>query len=150
MAAEPVEKQRYKTCGHPVTRSRATGLVVLCALCTRYWDEPFFGLPYELTATGRTEMAEKDQKIATLERQVSEMNAKMMAFMAQGSQPRTSQLPPGFDVQSSQIANVMAQQEFEQRPVNFTQSITSPDLSGEVQRKPRSDKGVPRGPRKES
>ncbi len=94
-----------------------------------------------------TEMAEKDQKIATLERQVSEMNAKMMAFMANA---RPSSPPPGFDVQSHQIANTMAEQEFSQRPVNFTQSITSPDLSGEVQRKPRSDKGVPRGPRRES
>ena len=97
---------------------------------------------------------EKDRKIATLERQVSDMNARMQQLMTSlQAQPRIAQqmtpqqnYDPTFDVQSSMIANLKVQEEFAPPPVNLAQTI-----GGEVRkRKPRSDRGQPRGPRKET
>jgi hypothetical protein len=91
---------------------------------------------------------EKDQQISTLQRQVGELNKQLQQVMNMVQKVNAVQ---GFDVQSSMIANLKAQEEFAPPPQNFAQTIVQPDLSGQVKtRKPRADRGVPRGPRKET
>ena len=89
------------------------------------------------------ERERKDQQIATLERQVRDLGAQLQKFMAAAPEPKN------FDQQTAFINNreVLSPQP----PQTFSQEIVSPDLSGMVrQRKPRADKGKPRGPRKET
>lgn len=90
------------------------------------------------------EIAKKDTEIATLQRQLRELTATVNSMMV----PKN---PQNFDVQTSMIANMKGQEEFSPAPKQFSNSIMSPDLSGEVRpRKQRSDKGQPRGSRKEA
>lgn len=58
--------RQYKTCGHSIWVN-GRGETILCPTCCPTWDEPFFGLPYELTATGLTEMVEKEQQMDEFE-----------------------------------------------------------------------------------
>ena len=76
------------------------------------------------------ERAEKDKKIATLERQVNELNSKLMAFLNK-TEPQQN-----FDVQTSQINNQQREYDIPQA-VTFSPTIKSPDLSGEVKRRGR-------------
>ena len=97
-----------------------------------------------------TEMAAKDQQISTLERQVRELGQRIEQMMSVQSMPAQQQQPRTFDQQSAFINASSQDQErhFAPAPAQFSSTITSPDLSGEVrQRKPRSDRGKARGPR---
>lgn len=76
------------------------------------------------------EKKEKDQKISVLEKTVHELNAKLMAFMNKASPPQN------FDAQTSQINNQQREYDLPQA-VQFSGSIQTPDLSGEVKRRGR-------------
>lgn len=84
------------------------------------------------------ERNEKDKEIHTLRRQVNDLAKQLSRFM-QGKPAEK------FDVQSSQQAAVMEERahDFTTAEVNFSQAIVSPDLSGEVKRRP----GRPRKPK---
>ena len=80
------------------------------------------------------EREEKDKEIHTLRRQVNDLATQLSRFM-QGQTP-----PKNFDAQTSMQAAVGAQMTEDARNatpvVNFSNQITSPDLSGEVKRRP--------------
>lgn len=67
-----------------------------------------------------TVIKEKDQRISTLERQVSEMQRQVDRFMHKVS----SSPAQNFDIQSSQIAAMKAQETFSPPPVEFSADIT--------------------------
>ena len=88
-------------------------------------------------------MQEKDTEMDTLRRQVKDLSAQLGKFMRAGD-PRP---PDNFDIQTTMQAAVGAQRTEDARKttrvVNFSQEITSPDLSGEVKRgrgRPRKQK----------
>lgn len=89
-------------------------------------------------------MAEKDHTISLLQKQVESLSASVNGLLHAKKEPQN------FDVQTSQINHTMAARNMDDTAVNFAPTIISPDLSGETRpRKQRSDKGQPRGPRKE-
>jgi hypothetical protein len=99
---------------------------------------------------------EKDRQIKTLERQVMELSRQMQKFMA-SAQPQQQPMqpmpqhqwqPPPIDVQSMQIAASMNEQIIDPEPQTFSNDIAPPQQGIVRQRKPRSDKGKPRGSRK--
>lgn len=91
---------------------------------------------------------EKDKEIAKLSRQVGELSRQVEKIISI-QQPQQFAPPPTYDVQTALI-NANAEEQIFAPPAQvFSQGIVSPDLSQETQqRKPRADKGKPRGPRK--
>ena len=88
------------------------------------------------------ELADRDQMIATQGRQIRELTEQLQRVM------RVLPEPQNFDAQSAQIAAAKLQEIHNPPPLTFSQTIgeqPAPRI-----RRQRSDKGKPRGPRKET
>ena len=88
------------------------------------------------------ELADRDQMIATQGRQIRELTEQLQRLMHALPEPQN------FDAQSAQIAAAKLQEIHNPQPLTFSQTIG--EQPPQRTRKPRSDRGKPRGPRKET
>ncbi len=80
---------------------------------------------------------EKDQKIATLERQLNELSQQVARLANVRANPPSPLTSPQFDAQAYQIAALKEQEIIAPPSQVFSSDIVSPDLSGQVKRRGR-------------
>jgi len=95
------------------------------------------------------ELAERDRTIATQSRQIKELSDQVARIMKLQQPPEYGNQASNFDVQTAQIAAAKSQEIFDTPPLTMSATIGG-QAQPRTPRKQRSDKGKPRGPRKEA